>query len=64
MQAVYYQSGAEKAGILNCDVITSIDGIPVKTRKDVIDRINQSDESILELSINRGGVEKTIIVQR
>jgi regulator of sigma E protease len=60
--AVISGSPAEKAGFQPLDVITAIDGEPVRSFEDVIRFVGPAAGKTLSVAVERGGVTKTIAV--
>lgn len=60
--AVISGSPAEKAGFQPLDVITAIDGTPVRSFEDVIRLVGPAAGKSLSVAVDRGGVTQTIAV--
>jgi membrane-associated protease RseP (regulator of RpoE activity) len=64
VEAVLYKSPAENSGIINGDTILSIEGIPVHSRNDIVNALNQIENTIVQVNVRREGQNKSIIVSR
>lgn len=58
--AVVPDSAADKAGIEVGDVITSIDGAPISSFRDVVDMVQPAAGRPLAVAITRGGQSRTV----
>ena len=64
VDAVYYKSPAEISGIINGDIITSIEGIPVHSQNDIVNTLNRIENNIVQVDVMRDGQNKTITISR
>ena len=64
VEAVFYKSPAENSGIINGDIITSIERVSVTSRNDVINILNQLEQDTIQVNVTREGKDTTIIVKR
>jgi membrane-associated protease RseP (regulator of RpoE activity) len=64
VEAVFYKSPAENAGVKNGDIIKAIDGKVVSSKNDVVHILNQIEIKSLELTISRNGQDIQLEVIR